>query len=122
LPAAAFEAFPEAGAPADEGEEGVSAVGLLAEFAGDAGFVGSVAVAGALFVLAAGGTGSVDAAGFVLFTGVALASCADIGTWGPGAGVNDVPFWANASAPASNTNTMKLDHLRDICPPPQLIV
>jgi hypothetical protein len=59
--------------PVDDFSDDVfaGALGAVAGVAGD-----SEAGAGAPFVLAEGGTGSVDAAGLVLLAGVALVSCA----------------------------------------------
>lgn len=92
---------------------GFTDVVVVEELAGDAELAGgSAAEEGPALVLADGGTGSVDAAGFVPLTGEALLSCA--GTCGCAwlTGENDVPFWPIARAPASKKNTTCPDNLR----------
>jgi hypothetical protein len=105
---ALLEALPEGG-------DVFPGVVFAGEFDGGAEFAGDSEVfAGAPFTLADGGTGTVDAAGLVLFAGDALVSCAGTCDCGALTGVNDVPFWPAASVPANNTNTTCQDTLPTI--------
>lgn len=100
------------GAATDEefaGEE------LTGELAGGAPLDdGSELAAGAPLTRDDGGTGSVDAAGFVALAGEAVLSCAGTCVWGGLTAEKELPFWPNTSAPASRTNTTCPENLRTL--------
>jgi hypothetical protein len=75
---------------------------------------GSELAAGAPLTRDDGGTGSVDAAGFVALAGEAVLSCAGTCVWGGLTGEKELPFWPNTSAPVSKTNTTCPENLRTL--------
>lgn len=105
---------------ADEPDDGFTEVEPAGEVAAGVALTGgSELVAAAPLTLDEGGTGSVDAAGFVELAGEALLSCAgtcvDCGLTGE----NEVPLWPKAIAPASKQNAIFPDKLRTLPPPLQ---
>ena len=108
---AGFEPAEALEAEADEfaGEE------FTGEVAGGAPFDdGSELAAGAPLTREDGGTGSVDAAGFVALAGEAVLSCAGTCVWAELIDEKELPFWPNISAPANSTNTTCPENLRTL--------